>query len=77
MTDTTIALDRMTLAYRSDNRWAVARRQADGTEITVAHWQGPRKSLLRWCEENHVHPTRDALAAIDLLPEASGFRERG
>ena len=78
MTDTeqTIDLDRKTRASRSGMRWAVQRLQPDGSYDLIAHWNGGRRSLYTWCHDNEVYPSRDAEAAIDLLPESNGFRER-
>lgn len=78
MTDTeyTIALDLKTRAIRSGNRWAIQRLLSDGSWDMQAHWTGGRRSLLTWCEENGIVPTRDAEAALAKLPESTGFRER-
>lgn len=76
-TEITIQLDAKHKAHRSQNRWAVQQRQHDGAYDTIATWSGGRRSLYQWCEQNDVHPTRDAERNIDALPEASGFRERG
>lgn len=78
MTDTeyTIALDLKTRALRSGNKWAISRLQPDGSWDMQAHWTGGRRSLLTWCEENDIHPTRDAEALLAKLPESTGFRER-
>jgi hypothetical protein len=79
MTDTEIQiqLDSKHLAHRSQNNWAIQRRQPDGSYDLVANWTGGRRSLLQWCDANDVHPTRDAEALLAKLPEANGFRERG
>lgn len=78
MTDTehTILLDMKTKALRSNNRWAIQRLQADGSWDMLTHWTGGRRSLLKWCEANDVSPTRAAEAALELLPESQGFRDR-
>lgn len=78
MTDTeyTLALDLKTRAIRSGNRWAIQRLLSDGSWDMTAHWTGGRRSLLAWCEQNDVHPMRDAEAALELIPESQGFRER-
>jgi hypothetical protein len=78
MTDTEhiIVLDRKTRALRSANRWAVQRLQPSGDWDLVNHWNGGRRSLLAWCEANDVHPDRAAEAALAMLPESDGFRER-
>lgn len=76
-TEITIQLDAKHKAHRSQNRWAVQQKQANGAYDTIATWSGGRRSLYQWCEQNDVHPTRGAEQKIDALPEASGFRERG
>jgi hypothetical protein len=76
-TEHQIDLDRKTRALRSGNRWAVLKLQPSGAYDLLTHWDGNRRSLLQWCETNGVFPTRDALAQLDRLPEASGFRDRG
>ena len=77
MTEHSIALDRKHIAHRSENRWAVTRLKADGSYDLVEAWDGGRRTLLKWCENHGVYPDRQALAALELLPEASGFRDRG
>lgn len=78
MTDTeyTIALDLKTKANRSGNKWVVSRLQPDGSWDMQAHWTGGRRSLLTYCEKEGVAPTREAEAALALIPESQGFRER-
>lgn len=78
MTDTeyTIALDAKTRAIRSANRWAVQRLQSDGSWDMQAHWTGGRRSLIQWCEENDVYPSRKALEQLATMPESTGFRDR-
>lgn len=78
MTDTeqTFVLNLKTRAHRSGNRWAIQKLQTDGSWDMTVHWNGGRRSLLAWCEANDVHPSRDAEAALALLPESTGFRER-
>lgn len=75
-TEVTIDLDRKTRALRSGNRWAIQRLLPSGEWDLASHWNGGRRSLLAWCAANDVHPTRAAEAALDLLPESEGFRER-
>lgn len=74
--DAEIQLDRKTRALRSNDRWAIQRLMPDGSWDATAFWQGGRRTLLQWCEENDVHPTREAEAVLALLPESTGFRER-
>ena len=76
-TEITIVLDHKHKAHRSANRWAIQQRQHDGSYDMIATWSGGRRSLYQWCETNGVRPSREAEAAIDALPEAVGFRERG
>ena len=76
MTETTIELDRKTRAIRSGSRWAVQRRQPDGSWDLVEAWNGGRRSLVLWCEKHGVYPTREAEAMLSALPEGIGFRER-
>jgi hypothetical protein len=75
-TEHTIQLDRKHKALRSGDKWAVQRLQTDGSYDTVETWAGGRRSLLHWCEKHDVHPTREAEAALALLPESNGFRDR-
>lgn len=75
-TEATIDLDRKHRAIRSGNAWVVQQRRPDDSYDMVDHWRGNRRSLLRWCEEHDVHPSRDAEAVLDLLPETDGFTER-
>lgn len=78
MTDTeiTILLDAKHKALRSNNRWCIQRRQPDGSWDMIRTWSGGRRSLLQWCDENGVYPTRDAEAQLALIPESTGFKER-
>jgi hypothetical protein len=76
-TEHTIDLDRKHRAIRSGNRWAVTRLQPNGAFDLVEHWDGNRRTILQWCQNHGVVPSRDALAQLDRLPEASGFRDRG
>ena len=78
MTDTeiTIPLDAKTIAIRSGNRWAVHRRQSDGSWDTAKTWAGGRRSLLQYLDEQGIVPTRDAEATLSTIAESSGFRER-
>ncbi len=75
-TEITIALDRVHRAIRSGARWAVQRRKPDDTWDTLATWAGGRRSIYHWCQRNDVHPSREAEAQLDLLPESQGFRDR-
>lgn len=75
-TEQTILLDRKTRAIRSGNRWAVQKLRPNGDWDMVTFWNGSRRSVYQWCEGNDVHPTREAIDAIDALPEMIGFRER-
>ncbi len=77
MTDeVVITIDAKTRVHRSGNRWAVQRRQSDGSWDLAKAWSGGRRSLLQYLDEQGIAPTRDAEAALALLPETSGFRER-
>lgn len=75
-TEQTFVLDRKHRALRSANRWAVQKQLPNGDWDMVASWGGNRRSLIQWCEANDVHPSREAEAALALLPESSGFRDR-
>jgi hypothetical protein len=75
-TELTIDLNKKVRALRSDNRWLVQRRRTDGEWETATYWNGGRRSLILWCEANDVHPSREAEAALDLISETSGFKER-
>ena len=79
MTDTeiSITLDHKHIARRSANKWAVQRRQPDGSWDLLKAWTGGRRSLLQFCDEQGIVPTRDAEAALGSIAESSGFRERG
>lgn len=76
VTDTTILLDRKTKAHRTADRWVIQRLKTDGSWDMVANWTGGRRSLLHWCAKNDVHPSREAEAALAVIPEATGFKER-
>ena len=78
MTDTeiSITLDHKHIARRSGNKWAVQRRQPDGSWDLLKAWTGGRRSLLQFCDEQGIVPTRDAEAALALVPEQQGFKER-
>ncbi len=79
MTDTEIhiQIDAKTIAVRSGNRWAIRRRQPDGSYDTIRTWSGGRRSLMQFLDEQSIVPTRDAEAQLALIPESSGFKERG
>lgn len=75
-TEINIQIDAKTIAIRSGNRWALRRRQPDGSYDTTRTWTGGRRSLLQYLAEQDIYPTRDAEAALALVPESSGFKER-
>lgn len=75
-TEITIDVDSKTRAVRSGNRWALLRRQPDGSWDCSRTWNGGRRSLLQYLDEQGIAPTRDAEAALSLIPESSGFKER-
>jgi hypothetical protein len=75
-TEVTITLDAKTKAIRSGSRWAIQRRQTDGSWDMTDHWDGSRRSLLQWAERNGVYPTREAEAVLATLSEGVGFKER-
>lgn len=75
MTETVIQLDRVTRVHRDGNRWAVTRLQPQGHYDMLHAWEGNRRSLFRWLEDNNVHPSREAERQLALLPERRGFRE--
>lgn len=77
MTEISITLDHKHTARRSANKWAVQRRQPDGSYDLLKAWTGGRRSLLQFCEEQGIVPTRDAEAVLATLPEGNGFKERG
>lgn len=75
-TEIKIELDRKHVVLRSQDRWAIQRLQPDGSYDTVEAWSGGRRSLFHKCQAHGIFPTREAEAALALLPEASGFRDR-
>lgn len=75
-TDTTIQLDLKHRAIRSGQRWAIQKLQPDGSYDMTAFWDGSRRSLFQWMEQNEVHPSRRAEIELSRLPESAGFRER-
>ncbi len=75
-TETVILVDAKTKALRSGNRWCVQRRQSDGSWDMARTWTGGRRSLLQYLQEQGIVPTRDAEAALALVPESQGFKER-
>lgn len=79
MTDTeqTFTLDKKHQALRSGNRWAIQRQQPDGSWDMIDNWQGGRRSLIQWAERHGIAIERDTEAALELIPESDGFRERG
>lgn len=78
MTDTEhqIQLDAKHRVLRSGNRWALQHRQADGTYDLQHAWDGNRRSLLQYLEQQGIVPSRQAETQLANLPEAKGFRER-
>ena len=74
--EATIQIDAKTIAHRSNNRWAIQRKQPDGSYDLAAAWDGNRRSLYNWLEQNRIAPTRQAEEQLALLPEQTGFRER-
>jgi hypothetical protein len=75
-TEITITIDAKTKALRSGNRWAVMRRQPDGSWDCARTWSGGRRSLLQYLNEQDIHPTRDAEVALGQIAEQQGFKER-
>jgi len=75
-TEITILIDAKHLAHRSGNKWAIQKRQPDGSWDLMRAWEGGRRSLLAFCDEQGIVPTRDAEAALSKIPESSGFKER-
>lgn len=75
MTDeATIQIDAKTKVHRSGDRWAVSRLQPDGRYDMVDHWDGNRRSMLIYLEENHIVPSRTAEEQLAQLPERRGFK---
>ncbi len=75
-TEIVVVLDAKTKAIRSGQRWAVQKRQPDGSWDMVAAWDGGRRSLFHWMEANGVYPTREAEAILSTISEGRGFVER-
>lgn len=75
-TEIVIELDRMHRAIRSGDRWAILRKQPDGTYDTLETWAGGRRSIFHKCEERGIVPDRAAEAVLERLPETTGFRDR-
>lgn len=75
-TEINIDLDLKHRAIRSGNRWAVLRRLSDGTWDTIRAWSGGRRSLLQFCEERSIAPSREAEQKLAAIPESEGFKER-
>lgn len=73
MTDTTIDIDAKTRVHHSGDNWVVQRKQPDGRYDMIDHWTGNRRSLMRWLEDNDVHPSREAERQLSLLPERRSF----
>lgn len=64
-----------TRALISGARIAIQRLQQNGAYDAVAFLQGGGRTILRWCADNDVHPSRDAEAVLGALPDV-GFKER-
>lgn len=75
-TETRLQLDRKHVAVISGARIAIQRLQSDGKYDAVAFMQGGGRTILRWCEDNNVSPTREAEQILGALPDI-GFRDRG
>ncbi len=78
MTDTeiTIEIDRVHRAVRSGDRWALMKRQPDGSHDSIAVWSGGRRSLFHRLEELGIVPSREAEERLSQLPESTGWRDR-
>lgn len=78
MTDTeqSVELDRVHRVTRSGERWALQKRQPDGSYNMIEHWQGGRRSLFHHLERLRIVPTREAETIIATWPESTGFKER-
>jgi hypothetical protein len=76
MSEVTIQIDAKTKATRvDDERWVVQKRNREGAYATAADWTGPRRSLLRWLEDNKVYPSREAERQLAEIPERKSFKE--
>lgn len=75
-TEVTIDLDRVHRAVRSQDRWAIMKRQPDGSWDSIDVWSGGRRSLFHHCDQHGISPSREAEAVLERLPESVGFRER-
>lgn len=75
-TEVTIDLDRVHRAVRSGDRWAIMKRQPDGSWDSVETWSGGRRSLFHHCERHGIVPSREAETQLATLPESTGFRDR-
>src|SRR3954470_24253276 len=71
-TEQTIDIDRKTKAHRSGSIWAIQKLRTNGEWDLEATFSGGGRAALRWCEENHVTPSREAEALLSAVPEA-GF----
>ncbi len=78
MTDsqTTVDLDKKTRAIIDGARIAIQRLQTTGNWDAITFLQGGGRTILRWCSDNDVHPSREAEAVLGALPDI-GFRDRG
>lgn len=73
MTEITIDVDMKVRVIRSDDKWVIQKKQPDGHYDMIDHWTGNRRSLMRWFEDNNVHPSREAERQLALLPERRSF----
>ncbi len=71
--DVVIDIDAKTRIIRSGDNWVVQKKQPDGRYDMTDHWTGNRRSLMRWFEDNNVHPSREAERQLALLPERRSF----
>ncbi len=74
-TEQTIPIDKKHRLTISGQRWAIQKLLPSGDYDLVANGQGGGRTILRWCADNNVVPTRDADALLAALPDL-GFRER-
>lgn len=68
-------LDRKHRAIIDGARVAIQRLLPNGKYDAIAFLQGGGRTILRWCEANDVHPSREAEATLAALPDI-GFKER-
>lgn len=74
-TETRLQLDRKHVAAISGARIAIQRLLSTGDYDAIAFLSGGGRTILRWCSENDVHPSREAEATLATLPDI-GFKER-